>query len=378
METPVEVVHTVLGRVRVRLPTLKRPPEYEALQQRVRSLAAVKAVRVNPTARSLIVHYDPQSTPEETFNTKLIFTLQSIGLADPQAETAIDLTARPQGQLSFDCEPIQLTTYEQSQFEAIEAWKHRRIEGLEAILGWLLISSRGLLNFLFLNSVLEKVAGGCERVTGNWQHDWEKLKPSVGVQQPIELRRGALERSDQLSAQVTKAAEKQAVLQGSLSGLFDVFGEIADEGLTLVLAVQTIHRVGLCYGYAPQTPDERAFAWAIFNAAIAPTQEEFETTQATLRQLQRSLNKQALEDTALEDTLEEDVEDLLIDTAIEQGVALLTGETFAGIVPVLSVVMSLLADRNLITNISIAATREFQQRWLLENRKIRFPNPSTP
>lgn len=51
--------------------------------------------------------------------------------------------------------------------------------------------------------------------------------------------------------------------------------------------------------------------------AIALTQEEFEKTQVMLRNLQRSLNKQALQDETLKDTLEEDVGEALIDSAIE-------------------------------------------------------------
>ncbi|MBE9011172.1 EcsC family protein [Pseudanabaenaceae cyanobacterium LEGE 13415] len=369
METALEVAHTVPGRIRVRLPVLKRHPEYETvLQTQVQSLNSVKAVRVNSTARSMIVQYDPRLTSEKSFTTKLLDAIEPICLTESKP---LDR------KLPLDCEPIHLTTYEAVQFEAIKAWKHRQISELKEIIGRLLLASRALINFFFLNKVLEKIASLCEQTTANWQQDWEKLKSSTDVEQFNDLRRGTLESCDRLSEQVTKAAQSQAALQGSLSGLFDVFGEVADEGLTLVLALQTIHRIGLCYGYAPQTSDEQAFAWAIFNAAIAQTQEEFENTQITIRQLQRSLNKQALEDETLQDTLEEDVEDLLVDSAIEQGIAQLSGETLGGIVPILSIVMNLFADRHLIDDISEAATREFQQRWLLENRKIRFPKLST-
>lgn len=377
MQTAFQVVHTVPGRIRVRLPRLKRHQDYEAvLQQKIQSLGAVKAVRVNPSARSLIVHYDSHSTPETAFNADLISAIASTYPIPEKAEQRSDRSSL--SPLPPDCEPVELTTYEAVQFEAIKAWKHRQINKLKEIIGQLLMASRGLLGFLFLNQVLERIAEGCERVTGNWQQDWEKLKPVAGVGAVTDLRQRSLETCDQLAERMITAAENQATVQGSLSGLFDVFGEVADEGLTLVLALQTIHRIGLCYGYAPQTPDERAFAWAIFSAAIALTQEEYENTQSTIRDLQRSLNQQALEDEALQDTLEEDVEDLLVDSAIEEGLAQLSGETLGGFVPVLSIAMNLFADRGLIDEISEAAKREFQQRWLLENRKIRFPNSTIP
>ncbi len=362
MQTAFQVVHTIPGRVRVRLPVLKRHHDYEiVLQTQVQVLTAVKTVRVNSSARSLIVQYDPCLTSEKTFNTTLITAIQSAYSSDCSRYN------KP-----LNCELINLTAYEEIQFEAIAAWKHRQIGGLKEIMGRLLMASSGLLNFLFLNKVLEQIASLCEQATASWQQDWEKLKPLAGIENAVDLRRGALETCDQLSEQVTQAAERQASVQGSLSGLFDLIGEVADEGLTLVLALQTIHRVGLCYGYAPQTLDEQAFAWAILNAAIAQTQEEFENTQITIRRLQRSL-KQAIEDETLQDTLEEDMEDLLMDSAIEQGIAQLSGETLGGIIPIFSIVMNVFADFDLIHEVSEAAKREFQLRWLLENQKIRFP-----
>lgn len=374
MEAALQVVHTVPGRIRIRLPLLKRNPDFETvLQTQVHSLSAVRSVRVNPAAKSLIVQYDPHSTSEASFNTNLATAVQSACPATLRGIQTHPADIPLQGQL-LPCETIQLTPYEARQFAAIETWKHQQISGLKAIMGHLLMASQGLLNFFFLNRVLEKVASVCESACANWQQDWEKLKPTAKVEQVSDLRRGSLEVCDRLAEQVTQTALSKATLQGGVSGLFDLFGEVTDEALTLALALRTIHGTGLCYGYAPQTRDEKAFAWAIFNAAIALTQEEFEKTQVTLRNLQRSLNKQALEDETLKDTLEEDVGEALIDSAIEQGVIQLSGETLGGIVPILSVVSDVLADRDLIEKVSEAARREFQQRWLLENRKIRFPD----
>lgn len=127
-------------------------------------------------------------------------------------------------------------------------------------MGQLLMASQGLLNFFFLNRVLEKVASVCERACASWQQDWEKLKPIAKVEDVTYLRRGSLEICDHLSEQVMQNALNKATVQGGLSGVLDVFGEVADEALTLALALQTIHGTGLCYGYTPQTPDEKVFA----------------------------------------------------------------------------------------------------------------------
>lgn len=379
-EIAVQVIHLIPGRIRVRLPVLKHNPDYGAvLQKQVQSLAAVKAVRVNPTAESMTIEYNPHSTSEADFSTAVVTAIQSTSLADLTFLEKTNPAERASGSfLPPDCEVIQLTPYEEAQFEAIKTWKHRKLSGLKEIMGHLLMAAKGLLNFLFLNLVLEKIASVCESATAGWQRDWEKLKSLAGVEDAIALRQSPLETCDRLSEHVMNVALEKAAAQGSISGLLNVFGEIANEELTLVLALQTIHRIGLCYGYPPQTSDEQALIWAIFNAAIALTQEEYEKTQALMRSIQRSLNKQALEDETLKDMLEEDVDEMLVDSAIEQGIAQLSGETFAGVVPVLNIVMNVFADRDLIEQISTAAKREFQLRWLLENRKVRFPEPSTP
>jgi EcsC protein family/Heavy metal associated domain 2 len=360
------VIHKIPGRIRLRLDQSEGNLNDEDLQRRVQSLSGVNAVQVNPIARSMTIQYDPDSTFEADFSTELATALQSV---------TFEMNTKPisgEEYISLNYKVIQLTPYEQTQFEAIKLWKHRRISKVKELIGHLLMAGRGLLNVVFLNQALETVASVCERGSASWQRDWEHLKSSAGVEDAMALRRGSLEGCDRLSEHVIVSAIAKASAQGGVSGLFDMFGEIADEGLTLVLALQTIHHIGLCYGYQPQTSDEQSFGWAIFNAAIALTQAEYETIQTTMQSIQRSLNKQALEDETLKDTIEEDLKERLVDSAIEQGIAQLSEETLGGVVPVLSILMNIVADQELIEQVSTAAKREFQLRWLLENQKVRF------
>lgn len=63
-------------------------------------------------------------------------------------------------------------------------------------------------------------------------------------------------------------------MEGGAVALLGMAGEIARVDLLLGLALQTLHRTGLCYGYAPQTELERQMAWAILEIAVAMTDEE--------------------------------------------------------------------------------------------------------
>lgn len=126
METALQVVHTVPGRIRIRLPLLKRDPDLETiLQKQVHSLNAVRTVRVNPSAKSLIVQYDAHSTSEASFSTDLVTAVQFACPADPHGIQTHPADIPLQGQLPPDCEIIELTPYEAMQFAAIETWKHQ-------------------------------------------------------------------------------------------------------------------------------------------------------------------------------------------------------------------------------------------------------------
>jgi len=222
--------------------------------------------------------------------------------------------------------------------------------------------------------VFTKLGAACSRATANWQQDWQELKVQALVENYHQLRQGDLEKCDRLAAQVAQRSLEQVTAEGGITEIAEIWGEVINDGLTLVLALVTIHRIGLCYGYAPDKMQEKAFAWGIFNVGIAQTQRERQQARKNIQNLRLALDERRLEKETLEDSIEDDTDDLLIDSAIEQVLTTLTEETAGGIVPVLSIFLSLWADDNMISEISTAAKREFQLRWLLDNQKISCVN----
>lgn len=57
-----QIVHAIAGRIRLKIPRLKRDPDYgERLQRLVKSLKPVTEVRLNSASASAIVHYNPRN-----------------------------------------------------------------------------------------------------------------------------------------------------------------------------------------------------------------------------------------------------------------------------------------------------------------------------
>lgn len=71
--------HHVPGRIRVKLPDLKREPaEAGRVEKIMGGLKGVTAVKVTPLTGSVVVHYDPDRTAHD----RILATLQDHGLFD--------------------------------------------------------------------------------------------------------------------------------------------------------------------------------------------------------------------------------------------------------------------------------------------------------
>jgi hypothetical protein len=59
-------LHEVPGRLRIKVPELKRNPrKAHSLPRRLTGFAGVLSASINPTTGSLLVHYDPDILPSE-------------------------------------------------------------------------------------------------------------------------------------------------------------------------------------------------------------------------------------------------------------------------------------------------------------------------
>ena len=364
-DVAIKVIHAIPGRLRLEIPMLRDGIYAQTLELLVESLEAVTAARINPLARSIAVEYDRRAISEAHLKTELQSAIEAASHPDVNAVGLKPLS---------DYQAIQLTEYEARQFADIQAWVDEKPFWPTELLGYIFGFSKGLLNWLIPDAVFAEIGAACDGATANWEADWQQLKGHAEGEDYRLLRRGSLETCDRLAAEVMRASLERATAEGGLSSFTDSFGEVVNDSLTIVLALQTVHRTGLCYGYAPENEQEKAFAWGVFNLAIAATHRERERARKKIQNLRRALDGRKLEKEVLEESIEEDADDRLVDAAIEQALTQLAEETAGDFVPVLSLFLSFWADDSLISEVGACARRQFQLRWLLDNQKIRLVN----
>ncbi|MFB2836127.1 EcsC family protein [Floridanema evergladense] len=363
-----KVVHKVFGRIRLKIPMLKSNPDYGwLLEKLVKSIEMVKEVRINPLASSLVVEYDRHAISEADLQAKL--------------ESAIHIANHPVLALHLQpflaYEAIDLSEYEATQLTEIEEWLDKQKPfGIKELTGYVFQFLKKIVNFIVPSWVFKKIGTACEAATKNWQHDWQKIKPEAQVEEYTKLRYSKLEVCDRLSEQIINHSRKEAFAIGSFAALTElgnvIVGEVGDSIETMTYGLKTIHRIGLCYGYAPESPQEQAFVWGIFNIATAQTEQEWEEARRTLQSLSLNLDKVNLEEGTVEDLTEKKANRELIDSAVKGAIYTLTQSTASQLIPLYSFVVDTLGDMRLIEGIAKAAKREYQLRWLLDNQKISF------
>jgi len=365
-----KVIHQVSGRIRLEIPMLKSNPDYRwLLEKLVKSLDVVREVRINPWARSLVVEYDRHAISEADLQAKLA---RAIHIAN---HPVLALHLNPF--LSY--EALDLSEYEAIQLTEIEEWLDKQKPfGLKEIVGYLFRFLKKIVNAIVHAWIFKKIGAACEATTKKWQHDWQKIKPNASVEDYKMLRESKLEKCDRLSEKIINHSRKEAFAIGSFAALTElgnvIVGEVGDTIETMTYALKTIHRIGLCYGYAPESPQEQAFVWGIFNIATAQTEQEWEEARKTLQSLSLNLDKVNLEEGTIEDLTEKKANREIIDSTIKGAIYTLTQSTASQLIPIYSFVVDTLGDVRLIEGVAKAAKREYQLRWLLDNQKISFSN----
>lgn len=86
-----QIVHSIAGRIRIRVPWLDTDPQSTSTyQQLVEAISGVKLVRVNPLAKSIVVEYNSKIVPVAKMEDLLISTMQQVKLTPPAAAPTVE------------------------------------------------------------------------------------------------------------------------------------------------------------------------------------------------------------------------------------------------------------------------------------------------
>ncbi len=187
-----------------------------------------------------------------------------------------------------------------------------------------------------------------------------------------DLRYKDLAISDKLADNVHNWAIGFAVVEGGGTGVFGLPGMIVDIPATITLALRTVHKIGLCYGYEADSEEDKQFILGILAASGANTIEEKSFALLYLKSIEQMLLKQTwkhIETVAARQAGKEASVMAIRKIAKQLGINITKRKALAAI-PFIGAVIGGSVNGWYLNEVSWAAKRAYQERWLVENQKI--------
>ena len=144
----------------------------------------------------------------------------------------------------------------------------------------------------------------------------------------------------------------------------------------IILALRTINKIGLCYGYTIKSKEDEEFMLGILSLASANSVEEKAMALTTLKQIEMIIAKQTwkkITQSASAKQLSKEGGIIAIKSLVKQlGINITKRKALASI-PLIGVGIGGSMNAWYIREIGWVARRMYQEKWLLENKKIKKP-----
>jgi hypothetical protein len=265
-----------------------------------------------------------------------------------------------------------ITDYEKTQTDAIVAWKKEEPGVVSQTFGIALQPLGWLVNKIVPQAAI-RGSLDCSNWMARWMTDTNDIVRDGGVSKVEDLRTKSLELSDKLADEVHNWAIGIAVVEGAGTGFFGLPGAVADVPAIITLALRTIHKIGVCYGYEATTELDSKFVLGIMAASGANDMKEKVAALVVLREMQGTLVKkswQKMAEKASEFLLSKEAAILAIRNLAKQlGINITKRKALASI-PFIGAAIGGSVNGWYIKEVGWAARRAFQERWLLDNKKI--------
>lgn len=265
-----------------------------------------------------------------------------------------------------------LTKYEQEQLDAIEKWKTDEPGVMSKAFGFVIEPLAWLVNKVVPARAV-RGALNFSNAMAQWFTDSSDVMRDGGVSSLAELRTKSLKLSDKLADEVHNWAIGMAVVEGAGTGMFGLPGAAADVPALITLALRTIHKIGICYGYECVTALDKKLVLGIMSASGANTVAERASALAALRSVEITLAKvtwKKLAEKTVESQLNREAALLTIKSLETQLGVNITKRKALVSIPFIGAAVGGSVNGWYIKEVGGAARRAFQERWLLENGKI--------
>jgi hypothetical protein len=265
-----------------------------------------------------------------------------------------------------------LSPYEISQAVDIYNWKNSEPGVISNAVGHALAP----VNWAIQKIIPEKAIMGALDLANRGARqmaDSRDLLREANVSSIQELYHLPIERSDELAKNVQDWAIALGAAEGGATGFFGVFGIPADIPAIITLALRTIHKVGLCYGFEMETEEDFQFLYAILSSSSANTLEEKFAALATLRSFQMILVRQTwkkMAETAAQRAVGREGALITLRTLAKQLGINITKRRALAAIPAIGALVGASVNAWYMKDVGWAARRSFQERKLVEQGKI--------
>lgn len=265
-----------------------------------------------------------------------------------------------------------MTDYEANQIKGIKKWKEEKpsvvsqaVNYVFKPISWVtskIIPQKAIQGALtFLNTIAKFLA------------DEKDILRDAKVSSINELKSKDLQISDNLANDVHNWAIGAATSEGGATGWFGLPGMIADCPLIIIIALRTIHKIGLCYGYKTISEFDNQFVYSIMSLAGSNTVKEKNNAIAGLQRLNAILSKTSwkkMSEKAAQNKMSEEALIITIKSLAKQLKFNITKRKALQAIPITGAGLGAAMNATFINDICWAARRSYQERWLIDNGKI--------
>jgi len=265
-----------------------------------------------------------------------------------------------------------LNNYEKIQVSAINTWKNEGPGVVSEAVGTVTYPVTWLIQKIIPNTAIQGVLDAANWLA-NEIADTGDIMQKGEVHKICDLKNKGLELSDDIANSVHNWAVGFAVTEGGATGAAGIFGLAVDIPAIITLALRTIHKVGLCYGYECQSEMDKNFALGVLSAAGANSMTEKIDALTTLRAIEVTVAKQtwkAMAEKAGSQQLSKEGGVIAIKNLAKQLGINITKRKFMQAIPVIGAGVGASVNGWYLKDVGWAARRAFQERWLIDNQKI--------
>ncbi|MBF0442703.1 MAG: EcsC family protein [Oligoflexales bacterium] len=265
-----------------------------------------------------------------------------------------------------------ITEYELKQKEKIQSWKKKDPAVAFFSANFLFLPfGRLIMAFLPLKAIqksLELANNLAIQIT-----DKEDILRAANVHDVSELKTKSLELSDKLAENAHRWSITLAGVEGGTTGALGFMGIAADIPAIVTLALRTIQRIGICYGYESKTEEDKLFVLSILALSGANEMSEKICAITALNTFRSILARQISEESVkkgAESALSKEVAFLTVQNLAKQLGINITKRKALQLIPVVGAAIGASTNGWFIREVGWAARRTYQELWLTNNRKI--------